>query len=290
MLRYNLKRKWIWNSVEVHAIYELVYLLCMNRNGLVFFRQYLSCQDQHVFEPYFMAQYLLSPVNTIVKSCLVPWMMKSYLKHKKFRFDARSTKAEAFMKYTVLVDLMTIVKNFGRKPPYKFEIDTRLVQVRDGKFGPKTKSNQNQVICALDSFMTIFLVTLPEKFKQWYNFQNSGNHKGYIATQQMNFKETPTFPKFSNDTVFTKLSPVHLNPTRYNYLPESWNLLECFNYFFDQVQIWTTPSIEAELLTYNAESKVEQELFPTSNDKKYDENYESEEEEAKEDEEIEEKE
>ena len=66
-LNYNLKRKNIWDSVEVHAIYALFYLLCTNQNGILLLNEYLLCNDQDIFDPIFIAQYLLVPVNTIVK-------------------------------------------------------------------------------------------------------------------------------------------------------------------------------------------------------------------------------
>src|SRR5687768_3988396 len=168
-----LKRKDIWNSVEVHVIYTLIYTLCTNQEELIFFRQYLLCDDQQVFEPYFIAQYLFVPMNTIVKSSLLPWMMSKYQENKDLKLQARSIKAEIFLKYTLLMGMMTIVKNYGRQPNYNFEEDERLARIMNGNHGPRAKATKNQVICALDSFLTIFLITLPEKFKQWYEYHNS---------------------------------------------------------------------------------------------------------------------
>src|SRR5687768_3959913 len=33
----------------------------------------------------------------------------------------------------------------------------------------------------------------------------------------------------------------------YNYFPKSWNLLKCFEYYLEQKELWTTPSIKEEL-------------------------------------------
>ena len=84
-LNLNLIRKDIWNSVEVHVIYALIYTLCTNQEGLIFFKQYLLCDDQQVFEPYFIAQYLFVPMNTIVKSSLLLWMMNKYQENKDLK-------------------------------------------------------------------------------------------------------------------------------------------------------------------------------------------------------------
>ena len=69
----------MWNSVEVHAIYALFYTLCMSREGIIQLRNYLGANDSSVFEPLFIAQYLLCPVNTIVYHGFVDWMMTSYM-------------------------------------------------------------------------------------------------------------------------------------------------------------------------------------------------------------------
>ena len=68
----------MWNSVEVHAIYALFYTMCTSEEGLNLLSQYFSSNDKRIYEPIFIAQYLLAPVNTIVQDTLHPWMMKPY--------------------------------------------------------------------------------------------------------------------------------------------------------------------------------------------------------------------
>ena len=77
-LTNNLKRRMTWNSLEVHAIYAFVYTLCTNLKGISEFRKFLGSDDPQVLDPVFIAQYLLVPVNTIVKTSLLPWMMKTH--------------------------------------------------------------------------------------------------------------------------------------------------------------------------------------------------------------------
>lgn len=50
----------------------------MSQEGLQQLKIYFSAEDDNVFEPYFIAQYLLAPVNTIVRNTLVPWILESY--------------------------------------------------------------------------------------------------------------------------------------------------------------------------------------------------------------------
>ena len=65
----NLKRKSIWNNVEVHAIYAFFYTLCMSSEGIMELRNYMGANDFRIFQPLFIAQYLFCPVNTIVDKC-----------------------------------------------------------------------------------------------------------------------------------------------------------------------------------------------------------------------------
>ena len=62
----NLKRKQLWKSVEVHAIYAFLYILCTNKVGLQHVQIYFSSTDNQIHDPIFIAQYLLAPMNTIV--------------------------------------------------------------------------------------------------------------------------------------------------------------------------------------------------------------------------------
>jgi hypothetical protein len=139
----NLKRRKLWNSVEVHALYALFYTLCMSREGIIELRNYLGANDTSVFEPLFIAQYLLCPVNTIVNHSLVDWMMKRNLpparpgSQVKMNDDIRAKilKNNLYLKYTLLVDLMKIVKQYGRKPEYDWNKDPDLSFIKNGNWG-----------------------------------------------------------------------------------------------------------------------------------------------------------
>src|SRR5687767_3986393 len=89
-------REKLWKRVEAHVIYALVYTMCMSLKGVEQLKKYFSAKDQQVFEPLFIAQYLLTPVNTIVKNSLGPWMMKAIGLPKENLLDkdrARKIKA-----------------------------------------------------------------------------------------------------------------------------------------------------------------------------------------------------
>src|SRR5687767_13639114 len=172
----NLKRKNLWNSVEVHAIYALFYSMCMSLEGIVQLKKYFSAQDQDVFEPLFIAQYLFVPANTIVKNSLSPWMMEKLgiplVKKLPNKKQARKNKAVVFLKYSVLVELMRVVKKYGRNDGYNFGTDEKLRCIRNGDNSDQTIIDRTKNIIAINSFTSIWLLTLPEKFKEWFENRN----------------------------------------------------------------------------------------------------------------------
>jgi len=58
-------------------------------------------------------------------------------------WQARKQKAEIFLKYSVLKDLMSIVLTHKRNPAYNFEEDPRLKKILDGKYGLNGKGEKN---------------------------------------------------------------------------------------------------------------------------------------------------
>ncbi|HEX5978949.1 MAG TPA: hypothetical protein VFY68_16825, partial [Nitrososphaeraceae archaeon] len=149
----------------------------MSVEGLSVLKRYFSAKDQEVFEPLFIAQYLFVPVNTIVKNSLLPWMMEklgySSIKYLKDKDQAKKNKAEVFLKYNVMVELMNIVKVYGRNDGYNFETDNKLLCIRNGNYSDQRNFDRTKNTLAINSFMTIWLLTLPEKFQEWFEKRNS---------------------------------------------------------------------------------------------------------------------
>ena len=87
-------------------------------------------------------------------------------RYEKIRsvWRARRIKSEVYLKYTLLADLLHIVKRYGRNDGYNFEKDEKLTKIISGDFSDQKTNDKNRSILAIDSFMTIWLLTLPEKF------------------------------------------------------------------------------------------------------------------------------
>lgn len=227
----------------------------MSKEGIFKLRNYLGANDSSVFDPLFIAQYLLCPVNTIVSNGFVDWMMEKYMPpgakpgskfHLNDKMKSKKLKTEIYLKYTLLVDLMKIVKLHGRKPSYNWDNDTDLSFIKNGEFGEKKYENdRKKQFLAFDGFTTIWLITLPEKFKEWYNHHlKIGCDTPGVLPEMMKTNEIPKFPKFETKDVHSKLL-VYSTPN-YTFLPKSWNLLEAFEYYLKQEALWLTDSIKSE--------------------------------------------
>ena len=60
----------VWNSLEPHVIMELALSLFPFPEGRALFNDYVSNTDPRFSDPLFLAQIVLAPVNTIVKSLM----------------------------------------------------------------------------------------------------------------------------------------------------------------------------------------------------------------------------
>ena len=117
----------------------------MSREGIKELREYLGANDTSVFEPLFIAQYLLCPVNTIVQDGLLDWMMKKYLpttlpekmSDLPDKIKSKFLKSEWYLKYTLLVDLIKIVSKHGREPDYNWVDNEDLNAIKEGPYGVK---------------------------------------------------------------------------------------------------------------------------------------------------------
>src|SRR5687767_7120016 len=116
--------------------------------------------------------------------------------------------------------------------------------------------------------MTIWLLILPERFKEWYKNRSAERVDGIKDYKVMILGEKPTFPIYWPATSNTGLGRNEKTQS-YELLPPSWNLLECFKFFLEQEDQWNTNSIDAEFSSqWDVKSKKkmppEQETLPDS--------------------------
>jgi hypothetical protein len=147
---------------------------------------------------------------------------------------------------------MKIVKEYGRNDGYNFEIDKKLLCIKNGDYSAKKNTGTKNTL-AINSFMTIWLLTLPEKFKEWFEKRNSIFNVLTEVETVVYFTGIPSFPHFAEPNLQTSLTGTQ-DKDKYEFLPTTWTLMECFQYYYHQKGIlWSTESIEAE---WNSENNT----------------------------------
>src|SRR5688500_294520 len=150
----------------------------MSEEGVIKLGQYCSARNQCVLDPLFIAQYLLAPVNTIINDSLLQWMTgppttkQVKVVRVSLKQRAHTIKANIYLNYSLLVELMQVVKTYGCYYDYHFESDEQLTVIKSSTSIDKLKNNKTHLTIAFDSFMTIWLLTLPEKFKEWFQLHD----------------------------------------------------------------------------------------------------------------------
>ena len=105
-------------------------------------------------------------------------------------------------------------------PVYKFENDEQLSNILKGKHGLQGKDDKNDVTLSINSFMTIWLLTLPDEFKEWSDiYITTGNTNSYPSTKLINYIEIPLFSGFEMGD--SSNCALHAQKEGYDYLPKS---------------------------------------------------------------------
>ena len=114
-----------------------------------------------------------------------------------------------------------------------------MSKILEGNYGFNTANNERQNTLALDSFMTIWLLTLPKKFKKWIPPVDTEQH-GWLDPN-----DPPCFPWYKDNAKTCLQKPVYA--TSWTFLPDNWNLMSCFQHYHDQKEFWNTNSIDYEI-------------------------------------------
>src|SRR5687767_15643024 len=119
---------------------------------------------------------------------------------------------------------MKIVKKYGRNDDYNFKTDKKLDCIKTGDYSDQKNLDRNKIILAINSFTTIWLLTLPEKFQEWFDqcktLFNAINKAGTLGY----FTGIPSFPHLTG--LNTKNCLIGWpDPNKYEFLPMTWSLM-----------------------------------------------------------------
>src|SRR5688572_20747483 len=101
---------------------------------------------------------------------------------------------------------MHVVEKHGRNATYNFDTDDTLHAVRNGEFSDQDNNFQTKKLLCIDSFMIVWLLTLPENFKEWYEFHDEYKEIGVSHNKLLSNSDSPSFAQFASDAVYMFLT------------------------------------------------------------------------------------
>jgi hypothetical protein len=241
-LAQNLKKQKEWRSIEVHAIYSLFFILGYSLEGLRVLQKFLNSTHDEIYNPLFLAQMVLSPLNSIIQDVLILEAQDEYEVSSTTWDKHRNKKSKLLVlfRFDILCRMLDILQEFGSNPTFTNQkFVSKLMQSKD--FGLNASSSGNRSSTFVTGFTAAFFLTLPELFIQWKE-QKDGNCKKPEMYKILEFVgEQCLWPTFTKS-----LGVMHSNAksvTPYSYLPDTFDLKILFKECLAGNIIWKTVSL-----------------------------------------------
>jgi hypothetical protein len=249
-LGQNLKKGKIWNSVEVHAIYALFFILGYSTEGLQVLKTFLNSEHEEIYHPVLLAQMVLSPLNSIVDDVLIPLVERECDLELMKNREAKA-KLNILFRFDIMCRMLSVLGEFGMEPQFKNQkFVTKLI--KNPGFGELAGTKTNSLV-HVTGFTAAFLLTLPELFMQWRD-QKDGDESNEQQYKVLEFLgQQCHWPSFCNEKVRrssqnsargkgSMLSNAKSLPP-YSFLPKVFDLTKVFKDCLDGSTQWETNSL-----------------------------------------------
>jgi hypothetical protein len=117
-LLLNLKQTNVWKSVEVHAIYALFFIVGYSQEGLQILKDFLDSTHNNIYDPVFLAQMVLRPLNSII-DILDGQAVIEDVYEKKPRQRNKQAKLTMLFYYEILGSMLQILRQYGTQPEFE---------------------------------------------------------------------------------------------------------------------------------------------------------------------------
>ena len=216
-------------------------------------KKFLNSKHEEVFHPIFLAQMVLSPLNSIVDDFLI----KQYEAETEVQFTKqlnKKRKLHVLFRFDILCRMLDILGEFGTKPIFeKQKYVSKLINSKD--FGLNATGSRVDSPAFVTGFTSAFFLTLPELFKMWVQ-QKDGDSENVNNYQILEFVgQQCLWPTFMNPKrmktdksgqakqgLGTMMSNAK-SKKPCSFLPEVFDLKELFKQCLDGVVEWRTPSL-----------------------------------------------
>jgi hypothetical protein len=238
-LSQNLKKKEEWRSIEVHAVCSLFFVPGCSAEGLEVLRKFLKAEDELMFNPAFLAQMVLSPLNSIVDDVLLPSATHEN-DHTVPVERNKKAKLNTLFRFDILCQMLGVPMTFGTKPDFKNQKHVQKLIDHPLHGEPAASSGKNSSVC-VTGFTAAFFLTLPEFFMQWRNQKDSeDSHKHSIVRFT---GEQCNWPTFSGKSCKGSLKSNPTSASPHRFLPEALDLETVFRVCLAGTLEWKTTSL-----------------------------------------------
>jgi hypothetical protein len=219
----------------------LFFVLGCSAEGLEVLRKFLKAEDELMFNPAFLAQMVLSPLNYVVDDVLLP-LATHKNDHTVPVERNKKAKLNTLFRFDILCQMLGVLMTFGTKPDFKNQRHVQKLIDHPLHGAPAASSGENSAVC-VTGFTAAFFLTLPELFVQWRNQkdnEDSNHHKCSIIRFT---GEQCNWPTFSGKPCkgSLKSNPTSASPCR--FLPEALDLETVFKVCLAGTLEWKTTSL-----------------------------------------------
>jgi hypothetical protein len=162
-------------------------------------KDFLSSDHDDIYDPVFLAQMVLSPLNTIV-DFLIDFAVKNKIYRNSDQDRHVHAKLKVLFRYEILTFMLRTLAKYG-KQPYITRKQQPFVSklINNQTYGIRGVTHKNEAV-SVTGFTAAFFLTLPELFVQWSKFKDSPKSE-QPQDSVINFEGLECFwPTFSTPT------------------------------------------------------------------------------------------
>ena len=231
-------------------------------------KKFLNSEHEEIYNPLFLAQMVLSPLNSIVAETLMPLAFDHYDVTSWEKARHKKSKLHVLCRFHLFRQMLEILGEFGSNPD--FEGQRRMKKLINSKeYGKEATSAGAHSAVYVTGFTSAFFLTLPEVFLEWTE-QKDGDGLKDPKPKSVQFLGQQCFwPTFNHDNkrqtdastnVVKGRGTMTANAQKksYSFLPEILDLKKLFENCLDGTIEWKTASLCQEIKMIQSPAKKEQ--------------------------------
>jgi hypothetical protein len=217
--------------------------MCYSQEGLQVLKNYLSSDHDDIYDPIFLAQMILSPLNSIVDDTLINMAFEEKVLTKDAADRNKKNKLKVLFRFEILHLMLDILQKHGKHPTYHDSQKLVSKLIHDPVHGSAAQGSHQSKSMSITGFTAAFFLTLPEFFNQWRQCKHVDKSELLQDTVVAYESQGCFWPTFAATT--TMLGCMYSNdnsPLPYFFLP--FSILVLFENCLSGTTLWITPTLK----------------------------------------------